>query len=141
MLSHMLLIILINLGLEFNPDYHVVRVRTDDVVKVKTAGYDSIRARVKTDPLQNIDAAFRLFESQNIWNFLLLDTRDGRVWQFQYGAHDREFKLPMNSVSLIASDVESRVGRFTLYPTFKMWNFLLLDQDTGTVWRCQLTQN
>ena len=35
--------------------------------------------KIKSDPQQPIDGVYRLFETQNMWNFLLLDTQYGRV--------------------------------------------------------------
>ena len=37
-----------------------------------------------TDPPQRLDARFRLFKTDNLWNFLLLDTRLGLLYQVQY---------------------------------------------------------
>lgn len=33
------------------------------------------------EPTQNPDAPYRLFNTQNIYTFLKLDTRAGRIWQ------------------------------------------------------------
>ena len=104
-----------------------------------TTGFGQDVVKIKSDPPQRVDAAFRLFETQNMWNFLLLDTRYGLVWQVQYSTRGTDFKRPINVQSLIAPGVKPRVGRFTLYPTTNMWNFLLLDQDLGEVWQCQFS--
>lgn len=95
--------------------------------------------KIKSDPQQPIDGVHRLFETQNMWNFLLLDTQYGRVWQVQYASKDYESALiPINTEALVADLTNvPRIGRFTLYPTQNMWNFILLDQDTGNVWQCQ----
>ena len=37
------------------------------------------------EPTQNPDAIFRLFNTRNIYTLLKLDTRDGRIWQVQWG--------------------------------------------------------
>lgn len=91
-------------------------------------------------PTQNVNACFRLFPTNNIWTFLKLDTRTGLVWQVQFGVEgptDR-FTVVVNDVQL-ASDT-SKEGRFTLYPTRNMFNFLLIDQATGQMWQSQWSQ-
>jgi hypothetical protein len=93
-------------------------------------------------PAQNVEARFRLFQTDNMWTKLLLDTRNGRVWQvsFSVSKDSESVKLPINTVPLVAGAGE-RDGRFTLYPTENMWTFILLDQDTGDVWQCQYSMD
>jgi len=95
--------------------------------------------KFETDPPQRIDVPFRLFKTQNIWTYLLLDTRNGRIWQVNYSIDSNvaSVKIPINDTALVAGEKE--VGRFTLYPTHNMWTFLLLDQETGNVWQCQFS--
>ena len=84
--------------------------------------------------------AFRLFETQNMWNFLLLDTRNGRVWQVQYSVRNEypAAYFPINESKLpVPNRTGERLGRFTLQPTKNAWNFILLDQDEGNVYQCQ----
>lgn len=85
-----------------------------------------------------IEPAFRLFPTQNLWTFIKLDTRNGKMWQVQYdteGNNRREDYL--NVVSLVYKKEDEVNGRFTLYPTQNMYNFLLLDQIDGRIWQVQ----
>ena len=120
-------------------------------------GFGPDVVKIKSDPPQRVDAAFRLFETQNMWNFLLLDTRYGHVWQVQFSVQeDTEsfmIELPLTQArtgrrksTAIAppafpspkrSTIVPSPGTFTLYPTQNMWNFLLLNQETGEMWQCQ----
>src|SRR5690606_36386198 len=72
---------------------------------------------------------FTLTPTENMWNFLLLDTATGRVWQVQYSVSKDIPKTTysINTVSLISSSEPLIPGRFTLIPTKNVWNFLLLD--------------
>lgn len=88
----------------------------------------------RPEPTQSPDAPFRLFSTRNIYTFLKLDTRDGRIWQVQWGEKDYRFTEPLSTRSLTSS---GRPGRFTLYPTGNINTFMLLDQDTGEVWHVQ----
>ncbi len=85
-------------------------------------------------PTQNPDVAYRLFNTQNIYTLLKLDTRTGRIWQIQWGNDDSRFISPLNLQPLATN---GRFGRFTLYPTSNIYAFILLDQDTGDSWHVQ----
>lgn len=97
--------------------------------------------KLDTDPAQRLDVRFRLFKTDNMWTFLLLDTRLGLVYQVQYSVDDKKggrWILPLNEQPLVDSQ-DGKDGRFTLYRTENIWNFLLLDQDNGRTWQCQFT--
>lgn len=85
--------------------------------------------------LQRIDARHRLFKTKNVWNWLQLDTQTGQVWQVQFSVNDGErIKIPIIKEALVTN---SKPGRFTLFPTRNMYNFLLLDMDAGKTWQVQ----
>jgi hypothetical protein len=75
-----------------------------------------------------------LFSTKNIYTFLKLDTREGQLWQVQWGDKDHRFTDVINSKALVSG---GRVGRFSLYPTNNIYTFILLDQDTGNAWQAQ----
>jgi hypothetical protein len=94
-----------------------------------------------SDPPQRLNTRFRLFKTENLWNFLLLDTRLGLLYQVQYSVDGKKGSrgvFPLNDQPLVDSK-EAKDARFTLYRTENMWNFLLLDQDDGRTWQCQFT--
>lgn len=80
---------------------------------------------------------FVLYPTVNMYTFLKLDTRNGKIWQVQYSMDDNEFEVSLNEYEL-ASD--GKPGRFALYPTTNNWTFLLLDTMSGTVWHVQWSQ-
>jgi hypothetical protein len=81
---------------------------------------------------------YQLFATQNIWTFIKLNTRNGKMWQVHYTVNDDggEGELVLNSLPLVSNDKEVN-GRFTLYPTENIYNFLLLDQIDGNVYQVQ----
>ena len=84
--------------------------------------------------------AFQLFETKNIWTFLKLNTVTGQIWQVQYSVEGSlyRFETELNSTILISETYDDVVcGRFTLYATDNMYNFLLLDQIDGRCWQVQ----
>ena len=95
---------------------------------------------LRTDPSQRLDVPFRVFRTENIWNQILLDTRTGQIWQLAYTIDQDGLRarLPINSTPH-AFGKDASVGRFTLYQTDNMWNFILLDQFDGRSWQCQFS--
>lgn len=92
-------------------------------------------------PLQNIstDSAvvYRLFATRNMYNFIKLNTRNGQMWQVQWGTESKyTFETKLSDISLVYKD-EEKNGRFFLYPTTNIYNFILLDQIDGRAWQVQ----
>ena len=83
---------------------------------------------------------FRLFQTNNAWTFLKLDTRNGIISHVQYSKDSNQMQYPLNNEPL-AEGEDAIPGRFFLYPTENSFNFLLLDQIDGRVWQVQWNQN
>lgn len=79
---------------------------------------------------------FRLFQTNNRWTFLKLDTRNGKITHVQYSTDGNAMEYPLNTEALVIDDL-AKPGRFFLYPTENTYNFLLLDQEDGRVWQVQ----
>jgi len=86
---------------------------------------------------QSTDVPYRIFHTKNIYNVLELDTRNGRIWQVQWGDSGDRGHTTLNLTSLLPSGATETTGRFTLYPTKNMWTFILLDQSNGRTWQVQ----
>src|SRR5438876_12282553 len=72
-----------------------------------------------TDPLQRLDVRFRLFKTDNLWNFLLLDTRLGLLYQVQYSVDNKKGSrgiFPLNDEPLV-DPKDAKDARFTFYRT------------------------
>lgn len=76
-----------------------------------------------------------LYKTNNIYNFIKLDTQTGQVWQVQWDVKD-ETRGEM-AISLEKKANTSKNGRFKLVPTENLYNFLLLDRLDGRVWQVQ----
>lgn len=90
-------------------------------------------------PKQEIvnDVRYQMFPTENIWTFLKLDTSNGLIWQVQYSVNnDYRGEVVLNSQPLVEGDA-AKNGRFILYPTKNMFNFILLDQKDGRTWQVQ----
>ena len=80
---------------------------------------------------------FLLYPTTNIYTFLKLDTRTGKIWQVQYSMDENEFETTLNTEELA---INGKPGQFALYPTTNNWTFILLDTVTGKVWHVQWSQ-
>lgn len=85
-------------------------------------------------------ARYKLYPTQNMWTFLKLDTRTGRIWQVQWSLEDeKRFQLILSGVSLPWKE-EERNGRYALYPTTNIYNFIMIDQINGDLFQVQWSQ-
>ena len=89
-----------------------------------------------TQKFQEI-AVYKLFPTQNMWTFIKLNTRNGKMWQVQFDVQeDNRLETFLNMLPLITKEKEVN-GRFTLYPTENLYTFILLDQIDGKTWQVQ----
>jgi len=86
---------------------------------------------------------FKLYRTDNMWTFLELDTVYGYVYKVQYGTQGDEYRY-RHSISRedlressYTQKEEYMVGRFDLYQTQNMYNFILLDKVDGRTWQVQ----
>lgn len=89
----------------------------------------------------NIDKPrFKMYQTENTYNLLKLDTRTGAVWQVQYRTKNLEAQIvPINywgSVGVVRED-DGWDGRFELYPTKNMYTFIMIDTGTGATYQVQ----
>ena len=84
------------------------------------------------------DENYKLYPTENMWNFIKLDTRTGRLSQVQFSTQGYEYRF-----QTVLSDVDltyeenTKPNRFELYPTKNTHNFILLDKVDGRVWQVQ----
>jgi hypothetical protein len=92
-------------------------------------------------PIQNVSpdstVVYRLFATKNIYTFIKLNTRNGQMSHVQWGTGKNDnFEYPLSDIPRV-SKVDERNGRFYLYPTTNIYNFILLDQIDGRAWQVQ----
>ena len=69
---------------------------------------------------QNCDIIiYRLFQTQNMWTFIKLNTRNGQMWQVQYDIKENNrLETYLNLIPLVAKEDEKMAGLpFTLLKT------------------------
>jgi len=81
---------------------------------------------------------YRLFSTRNMYTFIKLDTRNGKMWQVQWSNKGKEYRFEstLSDNSQVNKD-EEKNGRFFLYPTTNIYTFILLDQVDGRTWQVQ----
>lgn len=85
---------------------------------------------------------YQLFETKNLWTFLRLDTRNGKITQVHFTLDSNGYRgeQVLSKKPLVTSD-EEKAGRFTLYPTQNMYTFILLDKISGHTYQVQWALN
>lgn len=84
-------------------------------------------------------ARYRLFPTKNMYMFLKLDTQTGKIYQVQWSTEGSEYRFAsvLSNFDYSYGDTTATAGRFTLYPTTNIYNFILLDQKDGRTWQVQ----
>ncbi len=106
---------------------------TDDTCK------STLKDGPQVQPIQtNDNSRFKLFPTQNMWTSIKLDTQTGQMWQIQYSikSNDGCFECDLNPNPIITTGKKYN-GRFELYPTQNIYNFILLDKIDGKTWQVQ----
>lgn len=78
---------------------------------------------------------YNLYKTDNMYTFLKLDTRTGQIWQVHWSTEKEGRAVLPLSTERLSSD--SKDGRFVLFPTTNMYNFILLDTTDGRTWQVQ----
>lgn len=90
-----------------------------------------------TEYTQDPKANYRLYKTKNTYNFIKLDTRTGQMEMVQWSTGNNTMTYPLSDTKLVYSAEDEIPGRFTLYATTNIYNFVLLDQIDGRTWQVQ----
>lgn len=97
--------------------------------------YDLLLDLVTLESKQVSSNRYKMYPTDNLYNFLKLDTQTGIIEQVQWSLDDdKEFSTIINREDLSWSTLRNS---FELYPTKNMYQFILLDKATGRVWHVQ----
>ena len=59
----------------------------------------------KLSEKNKIDVRYKLFPTQNMWTFIKLDTRNGKLWQVQFDVKENNrFTTDLSTFSLVGKD-------------------------------------
>jgi hypothetical protein len=120
-----------------------LKTRTTPIenVEQKTLDVDSVtiaQIRAIYDRMENLVPRFKIYKTENTYNLIKLDTATGQTWQVQYRLGDTEsMTVVIDDSSLLWYSEPEIAGRFELYPTNNMYQFILIDTQTGRTWQIQ----
>lgn len=107
-------------------------VKGEDYMFYTPINYFSLSYPSTSDNWEN---RFQLFSTQNMWNFILLDSYTGRLWQVQYSSKDLDnlMCIPINNIEL----ANNKRPVFYIQPLTSMYQYYLINGDTGAMWKFQ----
>ena len=81
---------------------------------------------------------YKMYNTENIYHLIKLDTATGRIWQVQYRMGDAQGRVAViDDVSLLQWYETPVNGRYELYPTNNMYTFILIDNKFGYTYQVQ----
>lgn len=99
---------------------------------------DSLNKLILDGIYNNIDKPrYKIYQTENTYNLIKLDTRTGKVWQIQYRMRDVEAQVVNINYVGVVFEVDGWDGRFELYPTKNMYTFIMLDTGNGDTYQVQ----
>ncbi|GAB6949996.1 hypothetical protein JCM15640A_15810 [Hoylesella timonensis 4401737 = DSM 22865 = JCM 15640] len=85
----------------------------------------------------SLKGRFKLYKTENNFNFLELDTKTGKIKQVQWSLDEKnEGSSVINNVDL-SWGTGYGSGSFELYPTSNIFQFILIDKTNGRKWHVQ----
>ena len=106
-------------------------VRIDSLLRVSNAWLEHIELDL------SLKQRYKLYQTDNIYTFLQLDTKTGMIEQVQWSLDsDNEGSVSIN-IEDLTYGLGCGSGSFELYPTKNMYQYLLLDKTTGRKWHVQ----
>ena len=113
-----------------------LNTKTGEVYQIQDDGQTFLVHAATTFSTEQLNR-YVLYETQNMWTFILLDQFSGKLWQCQYSVKGMEYisSWVINPYSL--SDTET--NKFTIQPLTSMYQYYLINNDTGDMWKFQWT--
>lgn len=108
--------------------------KTSEVAKIDSLLQECRKLREDISVYSSM-SRYKLYPTENIYNFLMLDTESGQIWQIQWTI-DGE-----NEGVVTINNRDFGIGSFELYPTKNMYTFIMLDKSTGRKWHVQWGMN
>jgi hypothetical protein len=88
-----------------------------------------------TTPNNEKPNRYALYKTENLWTYILLDKFSGKLWQCQYSVQGTEYisSWVINSNELSSS----QSNKFSIQPMTSMFQFYLINDETGDMWQFQ----
>ncbi|MBP8116061.1 MAG: hypothetical protein KAY50_11950 [Chitinophagaceae bacterium] len=111
-----------------------LNTKTGEVYQIQNDG-QSFLVKAAITPNNEKPNRYILYKTQNMWTFILLDKFSGKLWQCQYSVEgvDHISSWVINPNRLSNYDTE----KFTIQPMTSMFQYYLINDDTGEMWKFQ----
>ena len=80
---------------------------------------------------------FKMFATQNMWTFIMLDSFTGRLWQVQYDTKSLDNLLCVSINEEVLETGDRSI--FTIQPMTSMYQYYLISNKSGAMWQFQWT--
>jgi len=113
-----------------------LNLKTGEVCQIQDDG-QTFLVHPATTPDNEKSNRYVLYKTRNMWTYILLDTFSGKLWQCQYSTEGTEYILSVaiNPYSLSFTEY----SKFTIQPMTSMYQYYLIDEETGDMWKFQWT--
>lgn len=113
-----------------------LNVKTGEVYQIQDNGLKFVVHQGDSLNRSNL-TRYELFKTKNMWTYILLDKISGKLWQCQFSVKgvDYIFSIPINSEVLSATST----SKFTIQPLISMFQYYLVNEETGEMWKFQWT--
>jgi len=108
--------------------------KTGEVYQIQSDGQKFL-VHAATTPENEKTGRYILHKTKNMWTYILLDKFTGKLWQCQYSVEGPEYQSSwiINQYDLSSSGK----GNFTIQPLTSMFQFYLINDKTGDMWKFQ----
>jgi hypothetical protein len=111
-----------------------LNTKTGEVYQIQNDG-QAFLVHSATTPLNETPNKYALYETRNMWTFILLDKFSGKLWQCQYSVRGNNYRSSWVINSYALSSTES--NKFTIQPLTSMYQYYLINDETGDMWKFQ----
>jgi hypothetical protein len=112
----------------------MLNTKTGEVKQVQDDGQIFI-VHPSTTPDNEKPNRYELYKTKNMWTFILLDTFTGKLWQCQFSINGDEYRSSWVINPYNLSSYEN--SKFTIEPLISMFQYYLIDEETGNMWKFQ----
>ena len=111
-----------------------LNTKTGEVTQVQNDGF-TYTVHYASTPYNEKPNRYALYETQNMWTFILLDKFSGKLWQCQYSIESVDYigSWVINDRALSYTET----NKFTITPLTSMFQYYLVNDETGEMWKFQ----
>ena len=108
--------------------------KTGEVFQIQSDGQKFL-VHTATSLLNLKPGRYILNKTKNMWTYILLDTFTGKLWQCQYSVEGPEYIFSVEINPDVLSTSEN--SKFIIQPLVSVFQFYLINEETGDMWKFQ----